>query len=180
MTSSEQSLSQDTIFDILSSSRRRYVLYYLRQAEGPVELTALADHVAAWENQTEIENLTDREKKRVYVSIYQTHIPKLDQAGVVSWDRDTGTVSLSDEAYRIEDYLHEPSQQIAWYKVFLAYAAVSFILLALVVANVGIFGAIPEVIAAMVVVGFLAISAIQYLYYRRRKKAIPVELSQRR
>lgn len=43
MISSDRSLSQDTVFDILSNSRRRYVLYYLRQQTEPVQLTTLAE-----------------------------------------------------------------------------------------------------------------------------------------
>jgi DNA-binding transcriptional ArsR family regulator len=48
MTSGNNDLSQDVIFDILSSPRRRYVLYYLRKEGGPIDLTQLAERVAAW------------------------------------------------------------------------------------------------------------------------------------
>jgi len=86
MGTSESALSQDVVFDILSSSRRRYVLYRLREAEGPVELTELAEQVAAWENDTETDQITEQERKRVYVSLYQTR-------WVIGWMGDTESTS---------------------------------------------------------------------------------------
>ncbi len=44
---SERPLSQDVVFDLLSSSRRRFVLQYLSQQEGPVPFSELANELAA-------------------------------------------------------------------------------------------------------------------------------------
>jgi hypothetical protein len=60
----DQSLSQDVVFDLLSSSRRRFVLQYLSQHEGPVAFSELANELAAWENDTEVENITERRTSR--------------------------------------------------------------------------------------------------------------------
>jgi hypothetical protein len=62
--SQQDSVSQDEIFDILSNGRRRYVLYHLREAEGPVKLEDLAQDLAAWENETTIDNLSKQQRKR--------------------------------------------------------------------------------------------------------------------
>lgn len=76
-------LSQDQVFEVLKSPRRRYALYYLRREGGIVELSDLTDQVAVWENDTTPSGLTSEQRKRVYISLYQTHLPKLDDAGIV-------------------------------------------------------------------------------------------------
>jgi len=130
MATTEESLSQDTAFEILSNSRRRYVLYYLRQQQEPVQLTALAEHVAAWENGTDIESLGNQERKRVYVSLYQTHVPKLADVGLVDYDKEAGTVALAEKGERMDQYLSEPEDTIRWELLYLTEAVVGGVALA--------------------------------------------------
>jgi energy-converting hydrogenase Eha subunit C len=181
MGSSERSLSQDLVYDILSSPRRRYVLYYLRQMDEPIELTALAEQVAAWENETTPDSLTDQERKRVYVSLYQTHIPKLDDADIVSYDKDEGTVELANKATTIDEYLQRSSSETPWQRIYLAIAAVGGALLLVTVLDVSVFSALSEPLAAVVViVGFLVTSALHYVEYRQQEREPPVELQRKR
>ena len=44
----------------------------------------------------------------MYVSLYQTHIPKLDSVGLVEYDQENGDVALTDRAHQIDAYLSEP------------------------------------------------------------------------
>ncbi|MFC7134022.1 MULTISPECIES: DUF7344 domain-containing protein [Salinibaculum] len=181
MGSSERSLSQDLVYDILSSPRRRYVLYYLRQVDEPIELTALAEQVAAWENETDPDSLTDQERKRVYVSLYQTHIPKLDDAGIVDYDQDDGTVTLAPGASAIDEYLQKSETDTPWQRIYLAIAAAGSLLLLLTVFDVSVFGVVADSVAALVVVvGFLVASVLQYVEYRQRKAETPPELQRKR
>ena len=59
MAHEQEELSQDLVSDILSSPRRRCVLYCLRETGGPVPLNELSGEVAAWENNRPVEDLTD-------------------------------------------------------------------------------------------------------------------------
>lgn len=177
MGSSERSLSQDVVFDILSSPRRRYVLYYLKQVDEPIELTSLAEQVAAWENQTDTESLTDQQRKRVYVSLYQTHIPKLDEAGVVTYDENDGTVELASGANTVDEYLPQSGTDRPWEQIYLALAAAGGLFLLVTALDVSVFGAISEAAAAFVVIfGFLVTSVLHYLHYRRQREDTPSEL----
>lgn len=181
MASREPSLSQDVVFDILSSPRRRYVLYYLRQVDEPVELTSLAEQVAAWENETEPEQLTDQERKRVYVSLYQTHVPKLNESGIVEYDQDTGLVELSNQATEVDEYLVQPTRRIPWQRFYMALAAISAVLLALTTFDVSIFADVSETaMALIVVVGFLISASAHYLYWASSRPEVPPELQRRR
>jgi hypothetical protein len=174
MGSSDRRLSQDTAFDILSSPRRRYVLYYLRQTDEPVDLTNLAEHVAAWENETDPDSLTDQQRKRVYVSLYQTHIPKLDDAGVVSYDGDAGTVELAPGATRIDEYLTQSENGPPWQAIYFAEVIVGAV--ALVLTIYGAFGPVSEALVGLLVVVTFALTTVAQYLYQRRTRTIPPEL----
>ena len=99
-------LTKNDIFEILSSERRRMIMHYLDDNEGPVRLRALATHIAAVEEEKDEADLSDDEIRRVYISLYQYHIPKMDDFGVISYDRDEGVVSLRELAELLFPYLH--------------------------------------------------------------------------
>jgi hypothetical protein len=92
----------DTIFSTLKNQRRRYVLHYLDVTDGPVALGDLAEQIAAWENDKEPRLITSSERKRVYVGLYQCHLPKLDDSGAVSYNKPRGIVERGElfDAYR--------------------------------------------------------------------------------
>ena len=98
-------LSKDVIFELLKNRRRREVLKYLLEAEETVTLGELAEQIAAWENNTEVNALNSDQRKRVYVALYQTHLPKMDDAGIVDYDQDRGLISLADNADLLMMYL---------------------------------------------------------------------------
>jgi DNA-binding transcriptional ArsR family regulator len=172
-------VSQDTVFDILSNARRRYVLYYLRKAEEPVELSDLARELAAWENETGPEDLTDQQQKRVYVSLYQTHIQKLADAGMVDYDKDTGLVSLAEGAEELRGYLgqeSEPADPMQWQRWYVLIAVAGGALYALVALDVPIFGLLPELLAGLaILVAFSALTAAHYIHSMRRSSGIPAD-----
>ena len=180
MVQEQDELTQDLVFDILSSPRRRYVLYYLRKIDEPVALNDLAEHVAAWENETTVDELSDQERKRVYVSLYQTHIPKLDSVGIIDYDQQSGLVELTERVHRIDDYLTESSSPIPWQQFYLALAVISAVMLGLVWLDVWIFATIPAVVVGVVITTGFAISATaHYLYWRSQRKQVPGELQDR-
>jgi DNA-binding transcriptional ArsR family regulator len=81
----------DRILAILQNRRRRLILEYLRE-HGSTTQGDLAKHVAAVENGVPESAVTSAQRKRVYVSLYQAHLPKLDDFGAVDFDSDRGSV----------------------------------------------------------------------------------------
>jgi hypothetical protein len=100
-------LSLDTTFELLKNRRRRKVLEYLRANGGESTLSDLAEHIAAIENDVEVAQLSSDQRKRVYIGLYQCHLPKLDTAGVVEYDKNRGTVVLRKVAGEVLEYLEE-------------------------------------------------------------------------
>lgn len=95
--SSERSrprISKDDAFHILQNARRRAVLRYLvaDPDRDEFEMRELAEEIGAVEHDTTVRKLTSVERQRVYVSLYQTHLPKLDEHGVIDYDQSRGIV----------------------------------------------------------------------------------------
>lgn len=101
----QQDLSKDVIFDLLKNQRRRAVIRYLVAADRTVTLAELSDQITARENDIPVERISSKQRKRVYVALYQTHLPKLDRAGVIEYESDRGTVVLTEHASVLQPYL---------------------------------------------------------------------------
>jgi hypothetical protein len=86
----------DDVYDILTNERRRWVLQYLENANSPVSLRELSKQRAAVENDCEPRELSSDQYKQVYVGLYQTHIPALEDADLVHNDGG-GMITPADE-----------------------------------------------------------------------------------
>jgi len=127
---SEQGLSEQTdqVFEILSNLRRRQVLRYLRihRNESPILLRALAEQIAAWENDESIASVTYKQRKRVYTSLYQSHLPRLHKYGFVEYDANRGTIELTPEGEELDIYLGiVPNEGGSWNEIYLGLSAVA-------------------------------------------------------
>lgn len=162
MSSGEEKISQDVVFDVLSSTRRRQVLYLLKN-EGEMELTELAEQVAAEENDTTVTDLTKQQRKRVYVSLYQTHVPKLEDARLVDYDQDTGEVQLSAQATDIDRYLDDDDSRFRWQYLYFAVAAIGLALVVLSSTAFWVFDGVSELAVALVVVALVGLTAVAHL-----------------
>jgi DNA-binding transcriptional ArsR family regulator len=103
-SSGQPELSRDVLFDLLRNRRRRLVMRYLGEHDR-AEIGELAEHVAAVENGTDPETLSSSERKRVYVSLYQSHLPKLAEAEVVDYDKERGTVGRMPAADLLDPHV---------------------------------------------------------------------------
>jgi HSP20 family molecular chaperone IbpA len=99
------SVSKDQIFELLSNKRRRWMIRYLDSANEPVSLQDFITHVAAKEEGTSPDSVSRKYYKRIQVGLIQTHLPKLQDAGVVEYDEKKRTVTLTDAASVLRPYL---------------------------------------------------------------------------
>lgn len=167
----------DLVFEILSNTRRRMMLYYLRQNDGSATVKELAEQIAALENDVDVEDLQRQQQKRVYVSLYQTHIPKLERAGIIEYDDEEGLVELTSRADEFDSYLSDTGDSAyPWRIHYLVLAAVAGWLFATSFVGVPVFAAIPAVtLGIFVVVAFVVSAALQYWQYRQRHQELPAE-----
>jgi DNA-binding transcriptional ArsR family regulator len=165
---SSSGLTQDQVFEVLKSPRRRYALYYLRREGGSAELSDLTDQVAAWENDTTPPELSTEQRKRVYISLYQTHLPKLDDAGIVDYDEESGKITLSRRARELDTYLGDvPRREIPWDRYYLALSLGSIALVVGLWLEIYPFSTLSGLTGTAVILVAYGLSAlVQYLYYR--------------
>lgn len=96
-------LSEDTVFSLLAAGRRRAVLRTLEAADGELPLSVLTREVAVAEG---VAPDADAGRfKTVYVSLYQTHVPALADAGVVEYDAERKVACLTGRAEPLFAYL---------------------------------------------------------------------------
>jgi hypothetical protein len=92
--------SLDRVMELLSSSRRRAVLYYHldpetreRAPDDPVSLDRLVDYLAEREFGADP---ADDDRTSLHTSLVHAHLPKLDDAGIVDYDPEARTVRYHD------------------------------------------------------------------------------------
>lgn len=139
-----EELSEEVIFDMLQNSRRRYSIDYLKQENSPVELRTLVDQIAAWETDKEPWEVSSNERQRVHVSLLQSHIPALSEAGLVQYDREAKTLKLTEQAESLDMYLEVfPEGDIDWGEYYWGVLLFNTAIFGLAWFDFHPFGAIP-------------------------------------
>jgi len=95
-------MSEDRIFTLLSMRRRRELLRAVDRAGGEAATVAITNELATGEHG---EAAATRERKTVYVSLHQTHIPRLVEAGALVHDTEAKTVRLTERGEILLAYL---------------------------------------------------------------------------
>ncbi|WP_049969514.1 DUF7344 domain-containing protein [Haladaptatus cibarius] len=169
-SSGAQILSRDMAFEILTNARRRYTLSYLRSQSGAVSIGELAEAVAAWENDTSVELVSSKERKSVYTSLYQTHLPKMADAGIIDYDRQRGNVRLDERANELDEYLYPASETSNWSVYYLGLALVGGFAVFCRILGMYPFTEIPVLVYAGLLLGsFMLLSAVNLELIRRDK-----------
>jgi len=119
------------IFTILQNERRRQVLRYLADQDGPVSISDLSEAVAASENGKSVRQITSQERKRVYVGLYQAHLPKMADMGFIKFNKDRGIIDLGPAAEAAFPYLNDDvPQRYNWPIYYLGLVGGGWVLLA--------------------------------------------------
>ena len=103
----EREKAKNELFFALSNHRRRFVLDHLYREGGPCKVRELVEALAAWENDIEVSMTTSVQRKRAYVSLRQSHLPKLADLGLIDYDPSRGVVNPGERWDAIDGYLGE-------------------------------------------------------------------------
>ncbi|WP_049895490.1 DUF7344 domain-containing protein [Halopiger xanaduensis] len=181
---SSPTLSKGEIFELLRNQRRRYVVHFLKQDGRPVELGDLAQQVAAWEYDTTPDRVTPEQRKRVYTTLQQTHLPKMDKAEILAFDSDRGVIESTERTRDISVYLEiVPGHEFAWRELYLSLGAVSCALVAALWLEIYPLTLLSELTWAGVIAVTVTVTAIVQIYHERNMRLgaseQPPELSYR-
>lgn len=157
-------VSRDTIYEILSNSRRRYVIHHLQYVQDTVELGPLAERVAAWEYDTDPPQVSSQQRKTVYTALQQRHLPRMDEAGLLTFDSRAGTVTPTEELDRLDIYTEVVTEgDFPWSQYYLGLSTVTASLLVAVWAGVPYLSALPEIAWGVFCVIAFMMSAIAHV-----------------
>lgn len=168
--SADDELDAGEIHDVLRNDRRRLTLEALREAGGESTVRDLSEMVAARETGKEP---PPRDKRQsVYVSLHQTHLPKLDELGIVQYDADNNDVRLGEKVKEVEVYMEVvPEYGLSWAEAYLGLACLG--LLVTIADLTGVPG-ISSMRLTYLAVGFfgLQLAAATYHVYSHQERTV--------
>ncbi|ASJ08442.1 hypothetical protein A3L11_04010 [Thermococcus siculi] len=136
---------------ILGNDRRMLMIEFLQQKDGHAELRDMVEFIA------EREGDTDRKhRKSVYVSLVQTHIPKLEREGVITFDH--GVITLLRIPDDVTVYMEVVNKHDISWSAFYMGTSVIFLIAG------WYLGSLPLIFAALV---YLAISLVHHRKIKR-------------
>lgn len=90
-------MESDALFDVLSDSRRRFVLACLQEHDTPMALENIVDELAIWEHDAEITEIPAEEVSSISISLSHVHIPKMVDGGIVKYSQERDAVTLTED-----------------------------------------------------------------------------------
>lgn len=164
-------LTQTEAFDILSNDRRRHALHYLLSHDEGTEIGELSRQIAAWENGEAVDQVTAEERRRVYVSLHQTHLPRMDEAGILSYENSRDTIELTERGESLRVYMEiVEDDDIPWSEFYLGLSALSAALVAAVWVGAPPFGLLPDLAWGAVVVTLFTTTSALHVYYAEQRR----------
>ncbi|MDY6764310.1 MAG: hypothetical protein SV377_01265 [Halobacteria archaeon] len=101
----EDGLEECDIHEALSNDRRIKVIRYVNYIRGPVDIGEVSEHIAEVESGTSPPPTNLR--KSVYVSLHQTHLPKLDNLDVIEYDPNSKTINPKRNIDELNPYMRD-------------------------------------------------------------------------
>ena len=134
-TTAKPDLEAVEIHEVLSNERRQLILQFLRDAGGLLTARELSEQIAEVETG---ESPPPRNiRQSAYVSLHQTHLPKLDELDIIEYDQSAKTVELNERAEQVSVYMETvPKYGISWSEFYLGVSVLG--LLFILAAEVGV------------------------------------------
>ena len=167
----ERRVDAEEVFQTLSNQRRRFVVHALEQEQGPLELRSLSTQIAAWENGKSVQAVDSQERRRVYNSLQQVHLPQMDDDDLIEYDKRSGTIRPTDDIADLQVYLEVVrGNDIPWSTYYLLLGVFSLLFAGAAVGGVPPFGSLPTVVAALVPGVLLTASGVAHTYVSRQRR----------
>lgn len=163
-------IPESEIHQILSNSRRRMVLRCLSESGGVISLKELSTRIA--EAESGESPPPSNVRKAVYVALHQTHLPKLDDKGLIEYDRTTNQVELLGAGRDVHLFLESIAKNGATRGVL--YRNVSIVALVVIIAalaEVPVISLIGPIVWATLFLGLFVLSVV-YGFWKHRQFAV--------
>jgi hypothetical protein len=156
-------LDEGTIHDVLRNDRRRLVIESLLDNGGTADVSGLAERIAARESGSDPPPKNKRQS--VYVSLHQTHLPKLDDLDIVAYDPDDRVVELLDRVEEVEIYMEVvPDYGLSWGEFYFGLGVLGLLTTIGVRIGVPVLSAVDPSLVAGVFFAGLVIASAYHVY----------------
>ncbi|MFP8957103.1 ArsR family transcriptional regulator [Natrialbaceae archaeon A-CW3] len=102
-----EALAESEVFHILGNDRRRAIVQLLADQPGQLDVSDVATEIA--ELESDAGSVPNNLYKSVYVSLQQTHLPQLEEDGVIAYDSTAKTIERGvhfEDVFRYVDGAH--------------------------------------------------------------------------
>jgi hypothetical protein len=162
----DEFLPETDIHDILRNDRRRNVIKYLQETGREVSLRDLAVRIA--EIETGESPPPSNIRDSVYISLHQTHLPKLDDAGIVDYDSDRKTITLEKPAQQVDLYMEVVTKYgMTWATYYRAVGTIALLTVILATIDIPLVSIIDPLLWASLFLFLIAGSTVYQLWSRR-------------
>lgn len=156
-------LSEEEIHDVLRNERRRLVIDLLQSGNGAVSVRELSEEIGSIESES---NPPPRNiKQSVYVSLLQTHLPKLDDLGIINYESEGKMVNVDGRLKDVTVFMETvPKYGISRIEY---YAALGFLgMLVLFAAEIGtpVLSSVPTLVLANAIFLLIFVSGLYHTF----------------
>lgn len=95
----------DTMLNICGHKHRRIVLATLVNQQQSLSIDDLTNAILKYNHHLPRTEIDDETAKRIHVGLYQVHLPKLAEAGVIQYDPERKVAELTAQAGREDSHL---------------------------------------------------------------------------
>lgn len=97
----------DTLLSLIKNERRRLVIQIVAElGDDTITRREIAKRIAGIQNGVDEAHLTNKEYKAVYVGLYQEHLPKLTDYGIVRFRGDSDRLEATEMTRDVADLIH--------------------------------------------------------------------------
>ncbi|WP_050033495.1 DUF7344 domain-containing protein [Halorubrum halophilum] len=159
-------LPAEQVYAILANERRRRALKQLGSVGGVVTVHELSALIAGRE--TGESPPPKRCRESVYTSLVQTHLPKLEELGVIEYDRESQTVEVSRHARDVALYTEVvASAGVTWSELYRALGVVSLSVLLAALLGVPLVSAVDPILLTSIALALFAAASAYQLWVNR-------------
>lgn len=98
-------LAPETVFQLLSHSTRYGLLECLSDHDETLALADASEEIARAVEDEPVQAIEADTVKRIYMALYHSHIPKLVDHDIVSYDQEHDLVALTERGHQLVEYL---------------------------------------------------------------------------
>ncbi|MDY6774994.1 MAG: winged helix-turn-helix domain-containing protein [Halobacteria archaeon] len=160
-------LGKQEIHDILRNERRRRVIQCLQKGMGEMSLRELAEDIASAETG---ESPPPRNiRKSVYNALHQVHLPKLEDQGIVDYDKNKKKVSMRRNAVReVSPYMDLVTKYgVTWSDYYRGLGTFSLVSILASELHAPVLGGVDVVLLTSLFLGLIAVSTAYQMWSRR-------------